>query len=170
MANILYTCCTTIKTALQGSVTLTSSDTEVPNMDTTNGIVIRKMALRERDFEIGHLAEAKPGILIVPGQCDSPPEAGTDQSDDVVYNVDLIIIAKDNWYREDGLSTYTVWQQNIRQYFNGRISGWPSETEGVVWQCWAVQSDRLNDWRWVQNGEATLGTRLKLWSREPGGR
>jgi hypothetical protein len=169
MANILYTCLTTVQTALQSSVTLTASDTEVRAIAST-GIVIRKLSLRERDYEIGHQAEEKPGILIVPGPVSSPPSAGTNLSDDVTYTIDCIIINKDNWQREDGLSTYILWQQNIRQYFNGRISGWPSETEGIVWQCWAVNCESVNDWRWVTNGEATMGVRLILTSREPGGR
>ncbi|TXH59098.1 MAG: hypothetical protein E6Q97_00555 [Desulfurellales bacterium] len=169
MANILYTCCTTIQAALQNSVTLTSSDTEVRAIEDA-AIVIRKLGLRERDYEVGHLSEAMPGILIIPGEAKSPPEAGTDQSDDITYQIDLVIINKDNWLREDGLATYIQWQQNIRQYFNGRISGWPNETEGIVYQCWAVSSGSVNDWRWVNQGEATLGVRLLLTSREPGGR
>lgn len=169
MANILYSTLTTVQTALQNSVTLTSSESEVRSIASA-AIVIRKLGLRERDYEMGHRAEAKPGILIVPGPVKSPPEAGTDQSDDVTYQIDLIIINNDNWLREDGLSTYIQWQQNIRQYFNGRISGWPNETEGIVWQCWAVTSESVNDWRWVNNGEATMGVRLLLTSREPGGR
>lgn len=169
MANILYTCCTTVQTALQSSITLTSSDTEVRAIQTT-GVVIRKLALRERNYEVGHLAEEKPGILVVPGPVRSPPEAGTNLTDDVTYQIDCIIINQDNWLREDGLATYIQWQQNIRQYFNGRISGWPSEAEGIVWQCWAVNCESVNDWRWVNQGEATMGVRLFLTSREPGGR
>lgn len=169
MANILYSCCTTIQTALQNSITLTSAETEVRAIEDA-AIVIRKLGLRERDYEIGHLNEATPGILIVPGPAKSPPEAGTDQTDDVQYTIDVIIINKDNWLREDGLSTYTQWQQNIRQYFNGRFAGWPSESEGIVWLCWAVTSESVNDWRWVNQGEATMGVRLILFSREPGGR
>lgn len=169
MANILYSCCTTVQTALQNSITLTSSDSEVRAIEDA-AIVIRKMALRERDYEIGHLAEATPGILIVPGPTRSPPEAGTDQDDDIYYTIDVIIINKDNWLREDGLATYLQWQQNIRQYFNGRHAGWPSEAEGKVWLCWASTSESVNDWRWVNNAEATLGVRLTIISREPGGR
>lgn len=169
MANILYSCCTTIQTALRDSITLTSAESEVRAIEDA-AIVIRKLALRERNYEIGHLAEATPGILIVPGPAKSPPEAGTDQDDDIYYAIDLIIINQDNWLRVEGLSTYTQWQQNIRQYFNGRHAGWPSETEGKVWLCWASTSESLNDWRWVNNGEATLGVRLTIISREPGGR
>lgn len=169
MANILYSCCTTIQTALQSSITLTSAESEVTGIATT-GIVIRKLALRERDWEIGHLSEEKPGILIVPGAAKSPPEAGTDQSDDIHYAIDLIILNQDNWMDLAGLSTYTQWVQNIRQYFNGRHAGWPSETEGKVWLCWASTSESLNDWRWVNNSEATIGVRLTIISREPGGR
>ena len=73
MANILYSCCTTIQTALQNSITLTSAETEVRAIEDA-AIVIRKLGLRERDYEIGHLNEATPGILIVPGPAKSPPE------------------------------------------------------------------------------------------------
>lgn len=169
MANVLYTCLTTVQSALQNSVTLTSSESEVRAIANAS-IVIRKLALRERQYEIGHQLEQKPGILIVPGPVKSPPEAGTNLTDYIDYQIDCIIINQDNWQREDGLSTYIQWQQNIRQYFNGRISGWPSETEGIVWICWATMSESVNDWRWVQNGEATMGVRLLLRSSEPGGR
>lgn len=170
MSNVVYTCATTIQTALQSSVTLTSLDSEVPDVDTTNGIVIRKMALRERDFEIGHLAEVKPGILVVIGPQRCPPSAGNDLTDDVYYTIDVVIVSTDNWLREDGLQTYTQWVQNIRQYFNNRLTGWPSDAaSGIVWQCWAETAESVNDWRWVQQGEATLGVRITLCSREPRG-
>lgn len=169
MANILNLCLTTIQTALRDSVTLTSAETEVRAIEDA-AIVIRKLGLREREYEIGHLAEATPGILIVPAPAKSPPEAGTDQTDDIQYGVDLIIINQDNWMRQEGLATYLQWQQNIRQYFNGRHAGWPSESEGIVWLCWAINSESVNDWRWVNQGEATMGVRLILFSREPGGR
>ena len=84
MANIQYSVATTIQSTLRNSVTLTSSDNEV-NAIASAAIVVRKMALREREYEVGHEAEAKPGILIVPTKWRSPPEAGNDQKDDVYY-------------------------------------------------------------------------------------
>lgn len=171
MANIQYSVATTIASTLTSSVTLTSSDNEVPAIDTTNGIVVRKMSLRERDFEIGHQLEVKPGILIVPKAWRSPPEAGNDQKDDVFYDYDLIIVAQDNWMRLTGLNTYCQWQQNIRHYFNEghtRVT-WPTGNGGIILNSWATASEGLNDWRWVQNGEATIGVRVMVKVREDRG-
>jgi len=171
MANIQYSVATTIQSTLQGSVTLTSSDNEVAAIDTTNGIVVRKMGLREQGYEIGHLLEIKPGILVVPTSWRSPPEAGNDQNDDVFYDYDLIIIVQDNHIRVAGLNTYCQWQQNIRHYFNEghtRVS-WPTGNGGIILNSWATSSEGLNDWRWVNQAEATIGVRVMVKVRESRG-
>lgn len=170
MANLQYSIATTIQSTLQNSVTLTSLDGEVNDIADA-AIVVRKMALREREYEIGQLAEAKPGILIVPTKWRSPPEAGNDQKDDVFYDYDIIIINQDNWQRVEGLDTYCQWQQNIRHYFNeghSRVT-WPTGNGGVVLNSWATASEGLNDWRWVNQGEATIGVRVMVLVREDRG-
>lgn len=169
MANVLYTCCTTIQTQLQDNVTLTSSDAEVGDVADA-AIVIRKLALREQDFEIGHLVEAMPGILIVPGPAKSPPGAGVNSHDDVFYMIDVVIVDRDGNQRLAGLATYTQWQQNIRQRLNLPTISWPSDAaSGIVWQVNVVNSEAINDWRWVKYREAVCGVQVQLISREPRG-
>ena len=169
MANVVYTCATTIQARLQDAVTLTSSEAEVSAIEDA-AIVIRATTLRERDYEIGHLVEAKPGILVAIGPQRCPAGAGNDITDDVYYTIDIVIIAQANWHRVEGVSTYMQWVQNIRQYFNNRLTGWPSDAaSGIVWACVVETAESLNDWRWIINGEAALGLRLTLTSREPRG-
>ncbi len=168
MANVLYTICTTVQSELQNNVTLTSSDSEVAAIPDAN-IVIRKLALREKDYEIGHCAEAMPGILIVPGPAPSPPSAGVNTHDDVYYTVDIGIINRD-YERLAGLDTYTQWAQNIRQRLNLPTISWPSDaSSGIVWQANAVNADHVNDWRWVRYQELVCMVKLQLISREPRG-
>lgn len=166
MANVLYTCLTTIQSELQSNVTLTSSDNEVDAIATTS-IVIRKIGLREQDYEIGHLVEEMPGILIVYRGQENPPSGGTNHDDDIYYNVDLLIVDRDWNIRLAGMNTYTQWVQNIRQHFSHKLDGWPNGADGIVWDVWALSSDALNDWRWKNNGETVIGVRLRLVSREP---
>lgn len=165
MANILYTLCTTVQSDLQNSVTLTSSESEVASMATA-AIVIRKLGLREQDYEQGHCTEAMPGILIVPGNRTAPPQAGVNNKDDVFYQIDLIIIDRDGNQKVAGLSTYLQWQQNIMHYFSWKTSGWPSDSDGIVCWCNATAAESLNDWRWVKMREAVSGVRLEFMSRE----
>lgn len=169
MANVLYTCCTTIQSELQNSVTLTSAESEVRDIPDAN-IVIRKMDLREREFETGHLLEEMPGILISPAPAASPPGAGVNSHDDVFYKIDVVICDRDNNQRLAGLSTYTQWQQNIRQRLNLPTISWPSDAaSGIVWQVNVVNSEAINDWRWVKHREAVCGVQVQLISREPRG-
>ena len=170
MANVLGTILTTVQTSLR-AMTLTPADSEVSTI-ASGAIVIRKVAPREKGFEEGHLIEELSGILIVPGTTECPPSAGNNTSDDVTYNVDIVICARDD-LRETGVNTYTQWMQTIRQYFNNSVSGtptWPSDAaSGIVWNVFALACDAVNDWRWINHREAVTGVRLKLISREPRG-
>lgn len=169
MANVLYTCCTTIQTQLRDSTTLTSAESEVASIADA-AIVIRKLALREKNFESGHLLEEFPGILIVPGPAKSPASAGVNSHDDVFYSIDVVICDRDNQQRLAGLSTYTQWQQNIRQRLNLPTISWPSDAaSGIVWQVNVLNSEAINDWRWVNHREAVCGVQVQLTSREPRG-
>lgn len=168
MANVLYTCCTTVQSELQNSVTLTSLDAEVSDIADAS-IVIRKLALREKEYEIGHCTEAMPGILIVPGIAPSPPSAGVNTHDDVFYTIDIAIISRD-YERLAGLNTYTQWTQSIKQRMNLPTISWPSDaSSGIVWHVKATQADHVNDWRWVRYHELVSLVQLKLTSREPRG-
>jgi hypothetical protein len=169
MANVLYTCLEKVQTELRDNVTLTSLDSEVLSIPDAN-IVIRKLGLREREFEAGHLLTEMPGILIVPGPAQSPPSAGTASHDDVMYTIDVVICDRDNEQRLAGLNTYTQWMQSIRQRLNLPTIAWPSDAaSGIVWQVNVVNADAVNDWRWVKHREAVTGVQLRLISREPRG-
>lgn len=166
MANVLYTCCTTIQTEIQG-LSLASPDAEVGTLASGN-IVIRKLGLREKDFESGHLLEEMPGILIVPGEGRSPPSAGVNTHDDVFYSIDVVICDRDNQQRLAGLNTYTQWMQTIRQRLNLPTIAWPSDAaSGIVWHVKVLGTKAVNDWRWVNHREAVTGLQVQLTSREP---
>lgn len=168
MANVLYTCCTTVQSEMQNNVTLTSSDSEVSAIPDAN-IVIRKLMLRENDYEIGHCAEAMPGALIVPGPAQSPPSAGVNTHDDVYYTIDIGFINQD-YERLAGLNTYTQWTQNTRQRLNLPTISWPSDAaSGIVWHVKAVVADPIKDWRWVRFHELVAMVQLRISSREPRG-
>lgn len=167
MGNVVHDIMETVQKRLADAVDLTSTDEEVTGIE-ESAIVIRKVALREQDYEVGHLVEAKPGILIVYRGQNNPKNGGTNGTDDIYYDVDLIIVDNDNHSRNAGIKTYTQWQQNIRQYFSHKLDGWPSTAaDGIVWDVWALSSEAVNDWRWNNEGEVVMGVRLQFVSREP---
>lgn len=165
--SVLYDTAETVQSTLQG-LTFTSQDAEVPTL-AADAIVLRKVGRRERDFEQGHRLERLPGLLVVPRVAPSPPSAGVNSHDDVFYNIDVVMCARD-YEREKGLETYTKWLQQIRQKLNDPTIAWPSDpAEGIVWQVNCVSADQVSDWPWVKIQEAVGGVQVQAISREPRG-
>ncbi len=96
----------------------------------TDNIVLQKVPWA-RDFTQG-LREF-PGILVTPSGAESMPiTAGTNQSDEVVYPVQVTILAADNAKLSEMIGTYLLWREAIAQAFRHR------RLDGVneVYDCW----------------------------------
>jgi hypothetical protein len=129
-------------------------------------IVIRKVAVRQREEDTDYVDENLPGILIsLPGRVVWDSTAGENGRDEGVYPVLFQIIDKDYGDPEIGLRTHLKWQEQISRLFRSQPLSDPCEVFGTE----VVNVDNVDERLWTRHNLFVAGVEVRFRTLEPRG-
>lgn len=160
-----------IQSGLQDDLSFVSQGDDGIRAIADEAIVIRKLDDSDATQGGGHGTENLPGILItLPRSIVCPPDEGTNERDDVHYQVLIQIIDADQRTKTGGLETYLKWQEMIRKYFNqSNLGGDLLNEEGMINQVLCEQVNVVDEKQWVRHALFRAGVIVRAISREPRG-